>query len=72
MHRVMFKYSHVLREELVSIAEQYTPYKGWIYSPVGRISIKMASYQYRKSHCVDKIILRPSYLHNGIPYTGKM
>ena len=31
----------------------------------------MPSYQYRKSHCEDKTILRPSYLHNGISYTGK-
>ena len=34
-------------------------------------NIKMLSYQYRKSHCRDKTILRPSYLHNGISYTGK-
>ena len=32
----------------------------------------MPSYQYRKSYCGDKTILRPSYLHNGISYTGKM
>ena len=32
----------------------------------------MPSYQYRKSHCGDKTILWPSYLHNGISYTGKM
>ena len=32
----------------------------------------MLSYQYRKSHCGDKTILRSSYLHNGISYTGKM
>ena len=32
----------------------------------------MSSYQYRKSHCGDKTILQPSYLHNGISYTGKM
>ena len=32
----------------------------------------MSSYQYRKSHCGDKTILRPSYLHNGISYTDKM
>ena len=32
----------------------------------------MTSYQYRKSHCGDKTILRPSYLHNEISYTGKM
>ena len=31
----------------------------------------MSSYQYRKSHCGDKTILRPSYLHNGISYTVK-
>ena len=32
----------------------------------------MSSYQYRKSHCGDKTILRPSYLHNGNSYTGEM
>ena len=31
----------------------------------------MLSYKYRKSHCGDNTILRPSYLHNGISYTGK-
>ena len=31
----------------------------------------MSSYQYRKPHCGDKTILRPSYLHNGISYTVK-
>ena len=39
--------------------------------PGGWINIKMPSYQYRKFHCGDKTILRPSYLHNGICYTGK-
>ena len=34
-------------------------------------NIKMMSYQYEKSHCGDKTILRPSYLRNGISYTGK-
>ena len=34
--------------------------------------IKMSSYQYRNSHRGDKTILRPSYLHNGISFTGKM
>ena len=34
-------------------------------------NIKMPSYQYRKSHCWDKTILRPSYLNNGISHTGK-
>ena len=35
-------------------------------------NIKMSSYQYRKSYCGDKTIIRPSYLHNGISHTGKM
>ena len=39
--------------------------------PGGWINIKMPSYQYRKYHCGDKTILWPSYLHNGISYTGK-
>ena len=37
-----------------------------------RFNIKMTSYQYRKSHCGDKTVVRSSYLHNGISYTGKM
>ena len=32
----------------------------------------MSSYQYRKSHCGDKTVVRSSYLHNWISYTGKM
>ena len=43
----------------------------WRKVPVGWFNIKMSSYQYRKSHCGDKTILRPSYLHNWISYTGK-
>ena len=39
--------------------------------PGGWINIKMSSDQYKKSHCGDKTILRPSYLHNGISNTGK-
>ena len=34
-------------------------------------SIKVSPYQYRKSHCGDKMILWSSYLHNGISYTSK-
>ena len=30
----------------------------------------MPSFQYWKSHCGDKTILRPSYLHNGISCIG--
>ena len=41
-------------------------------SPGGWFNIKMTSYQYRKSHCGDKTILRPSYLHSWISYTDKI
>ena len=43
-----------------------------IWSSGPWFNINILSYQYRKSHCGDKTILRPSYLHNGISYTGKM
>ena len=35
-------------------------------------NIKISSYQYKKSHCGDKTVIRSSYLHNGISYTGMM
>ena len=44
----------------------------WNCPPGPWFNIKMSSYQYRKSHYGDKTILRPSYLHNGISYTGTM
>ena len=44
----------------------------WLLIPWGWFNIKMPSYQYRKSHCGDKTVVRSSYLHNGISYTGKM
>ena len=52
----------------------------WIGSPSDQLAplpgpwfnIKLSSYQYRKSHCGDKTVVRSSYLHNGISYTGKM
>ena len=40
--------------------------------PGPRFNIKMLSYEYSKSHCGDKTVVRSSYLHNGISYTGKM
>ena len=43
----------------------------WKRQPRGWFNIRMPSYQHRKSHCGDKTILRPSYLHNGISYAGK-
>ena len=40
-------------------------------SPGVLFNIKMPS-QYRKSYCGEKTISRPSYLHKGIFYAGKM
>ena len=34
-------------------------------------NINISSYQYKKSHYGDKTIVRSSYLHNGISFTGK-
>ena len=43
-----------------------------ILVPGPQFNIKMTSCRYRKSHCGDKTVVRLSYLHNGISYTGKM
>ena len=40
--------------------------------PGGWFNIKTPSDQYRKFYGGDKTILRPSFLHNGISYAGKM
>ena len=40
--------------------------------PGSWFNIKMSSYQYRKSHCGDKTVVRSSYLYNGISYAGKI
>ena len=43
-----------------------------IQTPGVWFNIKILSYQYRNSHCGDKMILRLSNLHNGIFFTGRM
>ena len=43
-----------------------------LWKPRPYFNVKMSSYQYRKSHCGDRTVVRSSYLHNGISYTGKM
>ena len=53
-------------------ADKMMPAFIWILSSRGWINIKMSSYQYRKSHCGDKMILWQSYLHNGISYNDMM
>ena len=52
-----------------SLLVTYISYQAIISRP--QFNINMTSYQCRKSHCGDKMILWPSYLHSGISYTGK-
>ena len=49
-----------------------TDTKTWVLGIWALIQYKVTSYQYRKSHCGDKTVVRSSYLHNGISYTGKI
>ena len=63
MHNVAHGSHYLLTHGQMADSTQVI-YRGWF-------NIKMPSYQYRKSHCGDKTIFRPSYLHNGISYTGK-
>ena len=60
-----------LFKHFCSWPQRWTLLMEWPTRPGPRFNIKMTSYWYRKSHCGDKTILRPSYLHNGISYTGK-
>ena len=46
--------------------------QNWIMTPGLWFNITMTFYKYRKSHCGDKMVIRLSYLHNSISYTGKM
>ena len=54
--------------KLLLYAVQQQPY---FARPGPRFNINISSYQYRKCHCGGKIILRQSYLHNVISYTGE-
>ena len=64
--------SGLLTSQLVFLCTQHYISFHICQYPGPQFNIKMTSYQYRKSHCRDMMILRPSYLHNGISYTGKM
>ena len=64
-----------IEEMLYCFSRSSVKFQGHIFilnqGPGPRFKINMTSYLYRKSHCGDKTILRPSYLHNDISYTGK-
>ena len=42
------------------------------FTPGPWFNTDVSSYQYRKSHCEDKTVVRSSFLYNGISYTGKI
>ena len=60
---------HIICHSLLSNAP---PSFFHVKCPGPRFNIKMSSYQYRKSHCGDKTVVRSSYLHNGISCTGNV
>ena len=66
LHELLLKY-----EDWICEIPMNSSYGVPLYNQTWFI-IKMSSYRYRKSHSCDKRILRPSYLHHGISYTGKM
>ena len=47
---------------------QMLKWVGGLHTLEGHYNVKMVSYQYRKSHCGDKTIIRSSYLHYGVSY----
>ena len=64
-------HNNFLLYNTVSFTKRYSQQHP-ILHPGAWFNIKMLSYQYRKSHCGDKTVVRSSYLHNVISYTGKM
>ena len=62
---------HDREYRIITIYPAYSQYHS-CWWPGPRFNMKMSSYQYRKSHCGDKTVVRSSYLHNGISYTVKM
>ena len=71
IHPSIYKYHGMLRD--AHKKSQIAKIMGPTWGPPGPwFNIKMTSYQYKKSHYGDKTVVRSSYLHNGISYTGKM
>ena len=65
LHRLQYGFLRVGRVYLIHSIILIT-----IRAPGPRFNIKMSSYQYRKSHCEDKTVVRSSHIHNGISYIG--
>ena len=75
--KAQFQLTHYPLGDVAVISNLWTSDTTWelislVFSTGPWFNIKTPSYQYRKSHCGDKTVVRSSYLHNGISYTGKM
>ena len=61
---------------IVHMRRQHTLLTNTIWFPIlvrqSRYKETGLWFNIRKSHCGDKTVVRSSYLHNGISYTGKM
>ena len=58
--------SYILNQSAARIGTQPTTQTSrWTAGTFALIQYKMSSYQYRKSHYADKMVIRLSYLHNG-------
>ena len=79
LHLPMSDHTSVrLRLTLCNRSQQQSSRAQWVLArskpqrtPGPWFNIKMSSYQYRKSRG-DKTVVRSSYLHNGISFTGMM
>ena len=68
-------FTYLVRDPWICLkVKRLSPSCGWVLHslPGPRFNKKMSYYQYWKSHCGDKTVVRSSYLHNGISYTGKI
>ena len=67
-HTLLQSTTHILPEVFTQRITSLAP-SVWTSGP--RFNIEMPPYQYSKCHCGYKTVVRSSYLHNGISYTGK-
>ena len=74
LHCGKFKFCSYLKNNALIRSQISTYHHCWVGMTCGKLwpgpwfNIKMSSYQYGKSHCGDKMVIRSSYLHNGISY----
>ena len=68
----VMKYILVFSEKISMTVLVFMPVSHILWDAGDWFSIKIQSYQYRKTHRGDKMILQQSYLHDGVSYGGMM